>query len=213
MRAVASNNKQRVTLVTAKERRAAVSGGVVDDRVPDESIKCRLSSEANVAFDVDEIIRAIARSAGRVRGFSVPGMGVVPPVRMERAEIVQQSQEAIRTIDALTDRLANLHPDLDCWANDILMQTHGEHIDSIVERCEKDLMRIRAAINHAGHVVAKYPAKTGPKPSTFDTAVKEVAGELRERSKPRLAAKACKDLAIDLLQLCGLESPRKSRGT
>jgi hypothetical protein len=136
-------------------------------------------------------------------------MGTVPPVRMERAEIVQQSQEAIRVIDALTDRLANLHPDLDCWANDALVRSRGEFIETVVHRCKKDLYRLRAAIDHAGRVVAQYPVKTGPKPNPWSDAVELVAAELRAHSTPKLAAKSARNLAIDLLSICGLQSPRK----
>lgn len=210
---MASTNKQRVTLVTPIERQAAVTGGVVDDRVPEDTIRQRLADEAGIVFKVDQIIVELGRSAGRVRGFSVPGMGMMPPVRMERAEIVQQSQETIRTIDALIDRLANLHPDLDCWANDALVKSCGEFIETVMHRCQDDLYRLRAAIDHAGKVVERYPAKKGPKPGPWSDAVKGMTDVLQAHSTPRLAAKSAKGLAVDLLSLCGLQNPRKGRGS
>jgi hypothetical protein len=109
------------------------------------------------------------------------------------------------------ERLQNLHPDLQCWGNDILYRAHGEFLLTLRDRLEVDLRRMHAAIHHAGLTVARYPPKTNSQGNVWTRCRDEIAVALRVHSTPKTSVKSAKALAIELMDLCGLRSPRKPR--
>lgn len=209
---MSSENKQRLTLLSTKEKRSAVSGGAVDDAIPEDLLRQRLRNEAGVSFDSHAIIKVVASRAGYCRGFNVPGIpGPVQPARMEPAELVKQAITTCAVIDELIVRMKSMHPDLTCWVNDALYRGRGETVGTLRDRVQPDLYLLRAAVVQAGSVIAERPVRTGPKRSPWLLARDAIAATLREHSQPVIAAKAAKPLAVDLLELCGLPSPRRRR--
>ena len=207
-------NKQRLTLMTRAEKRAAITGGAVDERIPEATLLRRLENEPDCEFESGPIVEAAAGAAGRCRGFHVPGEsgGIVPP-RMEPAQVVEQARATVAVIDELRTRLANLHPDIDCWANDALYRSQSTFIHELARRIDPDLLRVRAAVNHAGRTLAAQGRRTGPKDAEWKTARTSIAEALRQHSTPRISIKQSTMLSEDLLALCGLRSRRKVRST
>lgn len=201
--------RERLPLVTPVERAATVTGGAVDDRIPEEKIRRRLQDEGAGRLDVAPILAVVARQAGQCRGFQNPGHKMpVTSVHLSPAEVSKQAELTCETIDALFDRLDTLHPDLGALANDALYLSRGEFLFQIKQRISPDLYRIRAAVQHAGKV-AGASGKPGPKHNPWMQARDQIAAALREHSRPSMSGKAAQGLAADLLELCGLLSPRK----
>ena len=202
-------NKQRLIRMTRAEKRAAITGGAVDDRIPEVALLRRLENEPDWDFESGPILEAVARAAGRCRGFHVPSEpgGIVPP-RMEPAQVVEQARATVAVIDELRERLANLHPDIDCWANDALYRSQSTFIHELAQRIDPDLLRVRAAVDHAGRTLSSRKVRTGPK-SEWTTVRESLMETLRDCSTPKIPKKDAKAPATDMLELCGLPSGRK----
>ncbi|SFN04997.1 hypothetical protein SAMN05216289_10374 [Dokdonella immobilis] len=130
---------------------------------------------------------------------------------MEPAQIVAQAKATVAVIDELRERLSNLHPHIDCWANDVLYQSQSTFLHALNLRIDPDLLRIRAAIDHAGRIVGAKKVRTGPKQTELAMAKESLADALRENSEPRMPKKDARALSGELLGLCGLHSKRKPR--
>lgn len=207
-------NKQRLVRMTRAEKRAAITGGAVDDRIPKKLLLRRLSAEPGIAFEVTSVLEMVSRAASRCRGFSIPGeRGCVVPPRMEPAKLVAQARETVAVIDELRERLSHMHPNIECWANDALYRSQSTHFCEVTQRMEPDLLRIRAAIDHAARILKANGGRTGPKNAVWQIARASVAEALREHSVPRMSISRSKALSADLLALCGLQSGRKERST
>src|SRR5690606_11286799 len=112
-------NKQRLPRVSRREKSAAITGGCIDNSIPEEGIKKRLDNEGKYKFDTTTLLSVVRRCAADCRGFANPGWrGLVRPVSLERAEIVKQAEIVAQDILELIERFEHLHPDLDCWANE-----------------------------------------------------------------------------------------------
>lgn len=203
-----SSNTQRLLLLTREEKLAAVTGGAIDDSIPELQIIQRLKNEVS-RFDTAAILPLIRSQAGRCRGFHIPGKrGPVIPSSLEPAEVIKQAGATCSVIDELRTRLANLHPDIDALANQVIYETRHEFLHDANARMDQDLLRIRAAITSASRTLRKSPSKAGPKHSGWQSARDAIAEALRKYSVPVIASKAATALAVDLLNLCGLKSPR-----
>lgn len=196
-------NKQRLTLLTRKEKAAADTGGWVDERIPHDLLRQRLMNEGGREFDIDAILPKIAYQVGWVRMTQKHDAA-----HMEPKEIAQQAKETVAVIDELLSRLQHLHPHLAAEADYILFKARKEFVLSIKQRVQPDLYLLRASINQACGVIQKRPVKTGPKRNGWMVARDAIAKLLREHSKPTIAAKTARALAVELLELCDLPSPR-----
>ncbi len=198
-------NKQRLTQITPREKKAAHSGGCLDERIPAQQIRQRLADEPR-EFDVDAVLPVIANQAAWARM-----MAINESVRMTRGEVIQQARDTVEVIDELVARISNLHPDLACWATDALFKSGRDGFRNLTRRLKPDLSVLRAAVNHAGATVQRQPKRTGPKQNRWMIARDNIGRALREHSTPAIPTKAAKALAADLLQICELPSPRQGQ--
>jgi hypothetical protein len=197
--------------VSRKEKLASITGGAIDDRIPLEKWRARLDHEHGNTFDVDAMATPnVAFAIAYARGISIPGERhpVVPP-RMEPKEIREQAATLAACADELLERLDALHPDLEMYVRDALWHAYGESGLSVVPRIREGIVRIRAAVQHGGAQVGR--GKPGPKSTPWSEARDAVCAALVAHSTPRLGASAAREIAEDLLQLCGLKKPRAAR--
>lgn len=197
-------NKQRLTKITKREKQAAKSSGAMDERIPEDQIRRRLSDEAGKTFEIDALLGAIANRIGWLRLTAE-----AEAARMKPSEIARQAADTIGVIDELLVRLRHLHPELQARAADALFRARGEFPSSIEQRIEPDLYRYRAALAHAARQIESAPAKRGPRATAWHTARDGIAAALREHSTPPVPLKAAKAIAVELLELCGHPSPRQ----
>lgn len=199
-------NKQRITKLSPAEIQASIAAtdaaarGAVDDAIPEEAIGMALDRFGRRAFDRAAIFQALRNRARMNRLMARAG-------HLEPAEIVKQARDTAAVIDELLLRLEHLHPDLVDRADETLMYARGDFIGAIQERIELDLKRVRVALQEAGDAIAAQPMQKGPK-STWPSMRDEIADILRQHSSPPLPKREAKELAAEILALCGLADPR-----
>lgn len=202
---MSKDNKQRVTLLTRREKKAADLGGMLDDRIPEDAIRQRLANEGR-EFDTDAVLAELARQCAEIRF-----IGRIEASDLEPREVVEQAQETAAVVAELLERLQHMHPDLDCRASEILFSSRQIGVHQLAERIKPDLYLLQAALMLAAGKIAKRPTRTGPKRNQWTHSRDALAGTLRTHSAPAIPKKDSRTLAAELLELCGLPSPRKSR--
>lgn len=201
-------NKQRLTLLTTKAKRAATTGGVMDSTIVDPAAVAQRLADENRTFDTPAVLAALGRAVAEIRGVQATDPKLRADAYLEPAEIVEQAKQTMGVIDELLHRLEHAHPDLDCWASDALMRAFGQDLLMFRMRLQPDLCRLRSAFNLAGEKVSAYPKKAGPKRTPWMVQREALGKVLHEHSTPPLPVKAAPALAADLLELAGLPNPR-----
>lgn len=191
-------NKQRLTKLSAAEVKAAQSGGWLDERVPEDLIARRLSSEPATDFGVPEIVRFLGKRMGWIRLMANP-----EAARMEPKEVAQQARDTAAVIDELLDRrLRFMHPELQAMIDGVLFQAVNKHVLAIRQAIDPDLRHLHAAALMVARKLEATPGKTGPKSTERKRAMTALSEHLQANSRPPLAKRRAQALAADLIAIC-----------
>lgn len=187
--------------ISRQEKRAARTGGVLDDRIPEAELREHLGRQVQRSgkareFDLDKLLPEIANRVAWAR---------LDAPRMEPAEIREQAEQTVAVLDDLLARFRHMHPDLDAWTNDALYRATGEFSSELVNRISPDLYRLRAALNAAAE---KIEGRPGRKRTAWEFTRDAIADALGEHSRPKLAKADRRELAGELIELCGLPDLR-----
>src|SRR5688572_21506565 len=96
-------NKQRLTLMTKAEKKAADWDGFIDFDIPREAITKRLKKEGTHRFDLRRILPLIRNQVVQVRAFKKKETSALEP-----KQIVQQAKDTARVIEELITRLEHI---------------------------------------------------------------------------------------------------------
>lgn len=204
------SNKQRLTLLSRHEKKAALTGGAVDDSIPEKALREILGKIHTHDFGADAILAVVAEQAKYCRGFSTPGIKKCEtPAHMQPHEIESQAKDTAAVIDELMSRIRHMNPELKAKADEQLYGAFGSFALGMIENMRPDLYRLRAALQRAGDDIGS-SAKRGPKSSGKADARRAVAATIMMHSKRRtpsrrpLAKDRADELAGDLLDACGI---------
>jgi hypothetical protein len=198
--------KQRLMKLTRQEIAASPQGGWIDERVPVEDVRQLLTREPRVTFDTQSLLVDLGRIAGHARLMR-------DVVRLERDQKAAQARETVAVIDELVQRLLHMDPHVEALATDLLYNAEKVSVLWVRQRIAPDLYLLRAALAGAATTIENKPSRTGPRPTWWTRARDDLTQALLDRATPRLAKKAAKALAVEILALCELRSPRKDRNS
>lgn len=189
-------NKQRITMLSEREKQAAVTSGALDLEIPDAAIRQRLENEPRT-FDTEAVLTELARKVAYER------LRQSRP-RLKPSQISDQAAATVAVIDELVNRVNHMHPSLEAVVNEILMRTQGEFVYQLSDRIAPDLYGLRSGLNVAIQMNKNEPVPTGPKGAR--KALKEsVADILRRHSDPPISNLESKAVAVELLELCEIQ--------
>jgi len=195
------SNTQRITKLSRKEKEAAVSGGALDFRIPEENLRQRLQDEP-ATFDVDVVLDELAHHLAWARLTSAVA-------HMKPGKVREQAEHTVAVIDELIMRLDNMHPGIACMVDESLYRIGGEFCVNLRDRMAPDLYRLRSALRSAILTMEAEPVRPGPKGDR--SALKATVAEiLRANSEPSINAAEANALAADLLELCNLPKRRNT---
>ena len=201
-------NKQRVTLLTTRERRASTSGGILDDRIPETAVAQRLTNEAGFSIEQANVVSVLRARVAWCRLMQSPESN-----RLEPREISQQALDTAAAAEELIARMEFMVPSLAGVADEKAFQAWGETVFEMETRMKDDLHRLIALMRDAARQIRAQPSKPGEKTTERKVARAEIAETLRAHSDPRLGQRAAKELADELLTLCGLPNRRRGSNT
>lgn len=198
-------NKQRLTLLTKKERRSTSRSGWVDETLPDKQIEQRLLDEPGVIFDARSILDVLAYEVGLVRLLEQS-----EDSRLEPNEIAHQARQTADVIQELMERLEHMHFEIEAKVDATLVRSFGESVLQIREDLRPRLSRLMVLTRKVASEIERAPVRTGPKHRQRDLAKAHLTAALRANSDPPVGARRASALASDVLAITGVSTGRSS---
>jgi hypothetical protein len=189
-------NKQRLTLMSRREKTAASTGGWLDERIPEDAVRTRLSNEPRT-INVDPVLTILKSRVGWTRLLAAPEAN-----HLEPNDIRQQARDTAAVLEELQVRLHYMHPNLKALVDGSLFRAHELSVLTIRERTKPDLLLLAASLRMAESTIANWPVRTGPKYKEAQGAMAAIAKALRDHSKPSYSVKDSRALAKELLGYC-----------
>lgn len=200
-------NKQRVTLLTEKEKAAAKTGGALNTDIPEKKLRAILAKQSTATFDADVILTSLANAMGSFRFGNE-----IASVYMTNADDIKQANETAAVVQELITRLLHMSPTVSTMVSETLWVARREFAHSVIERINPDLYMLQAALNKAASEIEKWPTVRGARPKHDRNAlIRKTYQLLRNNSSPRLSAINARTLTRELLNCCGIHAPEDDR--